>query len=121
MKKFTKIFLKIMPVVFVAFIMVSSVMGISATTPDTGSKITGITDLADNLWSTVATIVQILAIAAIVIAGVRYMFASANDKADIKKQTLILVAGAILVFAAVPIAQFIQNTASGAISPTVTK
>ena len=37
------------------------------------------------------------------------MFASANDKADIKKQTIGLVVGAILVFAASTIVNFIVN------------
>lgn len=114
MKKSTKMFLRIMPVIFISFMIVGSVFGISATKPAGGNEISGVTGLANDIWSTVAVIVQILAIAAIVIAGVRYMFASANDKADIKKQTLILVAGAILVFAAVPIAQFIQGIGTSA-------
>ena len=76
-----------------------------------GAKITKATDLGNKVWNTASVIIQIVAIGAIVFAGVRYMFASANDKADIKKQTVILVVGAALVFAAVPIAKFIANTA----------
>ncbi len=109
MNKFTKILMKIMPVVLVAFICTTSVMGIEAVSPTTGTEIGNITDVAGNIWSTAVTIIQILAIAAIILAGLRYMFASADQKADIKQQTVILVVGAILVFAAVPIAQFIQG------------
>ena len=38
--------------------------------------------------------------------------ASADDKADIKKQTVILIVGAVLVFAAVPFAKFITDIAN---------
>jgi len=116
MRKCKKIFVRVMPVLMVIAIMASSIFGISPNIPTTGgSQMTGITDLAGSIWKTASIIIQILAIAAIVIAGVRYMFASANDKADIKKQTIVLVAGAILVFAAVPIAKFIGDTANNAL------
>ena len=39
-----------------------------------------VTNAAKNVWSTVVTLVQILAVAAVVFAGVRYMFASADAK-----------------------------------------
>ena len=52
------------------------------------------------VWGTVLLILQILSVAAIVIAGIRYMFASAEGKADIKKQTIGLMVGAVLVFGA---------------------
>lgn len=117
MNKYLKIFLKVMPVLMAVVLMSTSVFGINATLPNTGGNgLTEITDLAGSIWQTVATIIQILAIAAIIIAGVRYMFASADTKADIKKQTIILVAGAILVFAAVPIAKFIGDVANNALS-----
>lgn len=75
----------------------------------TGS--TTINTAAQKVWGTVATIVQILAVAAVVIAGVRYMFASADAKADIKKQTIILIVGAVLVFGASSILKFVQTAA----------
>lgn len=111
MKKFTKIFLRIMPIVLVVAIMVGSVYGIDVTEPGTTGGSGKVKTLAEAIWGTVVTVVQILAIAAIVIAGVRYMFASADSKADIKKQTVVLIAGAVLVFAAVPIATFVSDTA----------
>jgi protein-S-isoprenylcysteine O-methyltransferase Ste14 len=117
MNKYAKIFLKVMPVLMVVVLMSTSVFGIQPNLPATGNNSLGkITGLAGSIWNTVATIIQILAIAAIIIAGVRYMFASADTKADIKKQTVILVAGAILVFAAVPIAKFIGDVANNALS-----
>lgn len=59
------------------------------------------------IWGTVTTIVQILAFAAIVFAGLRYMFASADQKADIKKGLGMLTIGAVLVFAASTVVQFV--------------
>ncbi len=115
MNKFTKIFLRVMPIFLVVAIMVTSVYGIDPVDPSTigkGDASKDVENLAATVWSTVVSVVQILAIAAIVIAGVRYMFASADSKADIKKQTLVLVVGAALVFAAVPIATFISSVAT---------
>lgn len=65
--------------------------------------------LVNNVWGTVALVVQVLAIACVVFAGLRYMFASADAKADIKKQTIILVVGAALVFGATYIIEIISN------------
>ena len=67
---------------------------------------------AKNLWTTAAVIIQIIAVAAIVFTGLRYMFASADVKADIKTQTIILVIGAILVFCAVEVADLVYNAAT---------
>lgn len=96
--------LKVLPVVMVACVVLTSVFAIptdtinSAITGGTGA--TAVTDAAGNIWQTVVTIVQILAVAAIVFAGLRYMFASADQKADIKKSMGILAIGAVLVFGA---------------------
>lgn len=118
MKKSRKVIMKVFSIVMmlmVVFTIGTSVFAanaIDAELPNTGTnKITKVTDLGNTVWNTLATIVQIVAIAAIVFAGVRYMFASADSKADIKQQTVILIVGAVLVFAAVPIAKFIAGTA----------
>lgn len=118
MKKSNKFIIKafsIMMMLVVVFSIVVPVFadiepGLPADTTG-GAKINKATDLGNKIWNTASVIIQIVAIGAIVFAGVRYMFASANDKADIKKQTVILVVGAALVFAAVPIAKFIADTA----------
>lgn len=116
MKKSKKIILRILPVLLVLVLVITpnvfAADAITAGVPAGGDKINNITNLGGSIWSTIQVIVQIAAIAAIVFAGVRYMFASADDKANIKKQTVILIVGAALVFAAVPIASFIQSTAN---------
>lgn len=115
MKKFTKLSLKIVPillVVVVLFAPIASANGITVNMPSNTGSIGKIDTAAGNIWGTIQTVVQILAIAAVIIAGVRYMFASANDKADIKKQTMFLVFGSLLVFAAVPVINFIISIAN---------
>lgn len=117
MKKSKKILLRILPILMIGLLLVTSNVfaannnKVTASDPTGGTPISQVQTLGRNIWSTITVIVQIAAIAAIVFAGVRYMFASADDKADIKKQTVILIVGAALVFAAVPIAKFIQETA----------
>lgn len=73
-------------------------------------------DVANNavkrIWGTVSLILQILAVAAVVIAGIRYMFASADAKANIKKQTIFLIVGMILVFGATFVIGFIVKITS---------
>ena len=73
--------------------------------------INGVDTVVKNVWSTVFIIVQILAVAAVVFAGLRYMFASADAKADIKRSMGMLAVGAILVFAATTILQFVVKAA----------
>lgn len=127
MKKSKKIFLRVLPVLIIAVMMftftfsfnfVSAAKGTkTATEPISndlssmggGSGSTTLNDTAKNIWSSVTLILQILAVAAIVFAGVRYMFASADAKADIKKQMVILIIGAVMVFAASTIINVIVN------------
>ena len=118
MKKSRKIFATVLPilmlvaVMFVSFapsVMAANDGGVQ-TIIDKASNASGVDSInnaATRVWSTVLTILQIAAVAAIVIAGVRYMFSSAEQKADIKKGMVILVVGAVLVFGASTVVQFI--------------
>ena len=105
--------MKILPVVMMVCIVLTNVFAINA--DSLGDAINGgtaageITGAAKNIWSTIATIIQILAIAAVVFAGLRYMFASADQKADIKKSMGVLAIGAVLVFGATLVLQLIAN------------
>lgn len=125
MKKSRKIFATVLPILMLVAVMfvsfAPSVMAAKTTTTvasDGGVQdiinkasdnngVGSIDDAANRVWSTVLTILQIAAVAAIVIAGVRYMFASAEEKADIKKGMVILILGAVLVFGASTVVQFI--------------
>ena len=103
-------------VLMMCVLVVGSVYGVAVPGEDFDptqgqTGMTNVTNAAGKIWATVSTIVQILAIAAVVFAGLRYMFASADAKADIKKQTVILIIGAIFVFAATAIIRFVTTAA----------
>ena len=107
--------LKILPVVMVVCMVVTSVFAVSVPTDDElegGSPATNVELAAKGIWKTVVTIVQILSVAAVVFAGLRYMFASADQKADIKKSMGVLAIGAVLVFGATLILGFIDTATS---------
>ena len=108
MKKFM---LRVMPIVLVALLIVGNVFAIDVVEPNAGQADSSITGVASKIWGTVTTIVQILAVAAVVIASVRYMFASADQKADINNQKKVLEVGDCLVIAAVPFLTFVQKVA----------
>lgn len=120
MKKSKKIFLRVLPVLMLAVMLISSKfvfadkagfgnftgdMKVNADTSGNTVKSIGA------VWGIILTVLQVAAIAAVVFAGVRYMFASADSKADIKKQMIWLVIGAILVFGASTVIQLITNFA----------
>lgn len=119
MKKSKKILLRVLPILFLLGIVFISngVFAdiISPTDPGRGTGIGKVDSLVRNVWGTVALILQVLAIAAVVFAGVRYMFSSADAKADIKKSMGILAVGAILVFGATTIINFIVSVAEQAL------
>jgi len=73
---------------------------------------------AGAIWNTIITIVQILAVAAVVFAGLRYMFASADQKADIKKSMGTLAIGAVLVFGASTVLKFVSTASNQVLNPT---
>ena len=111
--------MKVLPVILVVALVLTNVFAFDKNelTNSLGNKngINSVNTLAKNIWGTVIVIVQILAVAAVVFAGLRYMFASADQKADIKKSMGILAVGAILVFAATTILSFIAGAAENAL------
>ena len=112
MKNSKKIMLRVIPVVFVLMVVATSVFASSPISPNinvSGSGIGTIDSTVGHVWKTISTILQIAAVGAIIFAGVRYMFASADTKADIKQQLVILVVGAVLVFGATTVINFIQT------------
>lgn len=107
--------IKILPVVMAVCMVLTSVFAVSVPkpgdlqAPEGQGTATVVTNTARGVWSTVITIVQILAVAAVVFAGLRYMFASADQKADIKKSMGVLAIGAVLVFGATLVLQLVSS------------
>ena len=115
MSKSKKFILRAIPVLLLVVVLVASPIfaisdtGISTDIPTQGSGVQTVDNMATQVWGTVVTIAQIAAFAAIIFAGVRYMFASADDKANIKKQLVIIAVGAILVFGASTVVKILMN------------
>lgn len=99
MKKFM---LRVMPVVLVVALVLCNSCAY-------GKALSSVTGFAQNITDTITTVVQILAVAAVVVAGVRYMFAGADKKAEIKDSMIVLVVGGILVFAASSVIKIITD------------
>lgn len=113
MKKFM---LRVMPIVLVALLIVGNTVFAVDKVKDgvfnPSASVDTVDKIAQRIWGTVLTILQIAAVAAIVFCGVKYMFASAENKAEIKNGMLGLVVGAILVFAASTVVQIILKATS---------
>lgn len=75
--------------------------------PGTNDSQSAINRVIGNAWATGIVIVQLLSLIIVVITGIRYMNASAEKKADIKTGMINLFRGALLVFAASTIANYI--------------
>jgi len=80
-----------------------------------GGQVDAVVTGVNKVWSSIILIVQIVSVACVVLAGVRYMFASADKKADIKNGIMYLILGAIFVFAASTVIRFIFNIGNSVI------
>ncbi len=121
MKKFNKI-LSLFMIIFLLCAFITPVFAAGEGDVDVNLDFTtdasdnsNLGDLFSNVWGTVQTVASFIALIMVVFAGIRYMFASADQKADIKKQTIILIVGAIFIFAAGSIVNLIANAAQGII------
>lgn len=106
MKKFM---LRVMPIVLVAMVIITN--SVLAVDIPKGTESQAVKGLVGNIWATVMVVMRVLAVAAIVFAGVKYMFASAESKADIKGGLIGLVVGAVMVFGATFLVDMLTSTA----------
>ena len=113
MKKIIKVLPVLMLVMFFAFssIYANNYINVPTTGPG-GTASSEVKLAAGKTWATVINVIQILAVASVVFAGVRYMLASADQKADIKRSLGTLAIGAILVFCASTVIKFVVNSAN---------
>ena len=109
MNKTRKMLTIILVLVFIVICFnYTHVLGLS-TTIDTTQKNEMTTSKAavNNIWGSLKLILQIVSVSMVIASGIRYMFASADQKADIKKSLGILVIGCILVFGTTIVIDFI--------------
>ena len=122
MKKVSKTVL----VLLVAIIVMSTMIPVFGATPAATKeedslvgKVNVSTDDAGGLLKiggSILGIVQIvgimIAVGMLIVLGIRYVIASANDKAEIKKSAVGYIIGAVIIFAAVGILTVIETFAS---------
>ena len=104
--------LKVLPVMLVLALVLTNVFALDdeyKNVLSNGNASGTVSDLTRNIWSTVKVVAYVLAVGTIVFAGLKYMFASADQKADIKKSIGILIIGAIFVFGATLIIDIVSN------------
>ena len=79
--------------------------------PGSESSISKVDTSVKKVWGTIILILQVASVSAFVFAGVRYMFASADSRAEIKNSMIFLVIGSIIVFASSTVIGFIVSSA----------
>lgn len=104
MKKTQKAMLKY-KITMIGVIMLLSLNVCMATGPINSSVENTGTEMIDSInapvlkiWNTITLIVGIVSFAIIIFSGIKYMYSSADDKADMKKSMMNLIIGASLTF-----------------------
>lgn len=59
------------------------------------------------VWGTVLLVMQVASVAGIIIMGARYIFASSNERANIKGTTIYAIIGIVMVFAFSTVVQYL--------------
>lgn len=108
--KMNKIYI-IFSVMFIFFIITSEVYGFgngfNANVIPDELAVTEIRTPVNKVWGTVSLILRICAVAGIIFTGIRYMFATANAKADMKQTLPYLIIGIVIIFAGSYVIDFI--------------
>ena len=113
-KRISKIVVALM-VIATILSAVSMVFGADLIQGDTGFAKDQIGTTVNNIVGIVQFICYAAAIILLVILGVKFMTASPDGKAEIKKSAVIYVVGAVLVFAAGAILGLITRTGESAV------
>lgn len=110
----TMTILTVLMVVFsftqIAFASVTPPTGVQSQPPEDQE---GILNIAGQILGFLQVLAVALLVIMVAVLGIKYMAGSAEEKAEYKKSFVPLIVGAILVFAAVTIANFIFNIVQG--------
>ncbi len=104
------VFILILFVIILSFLTISYGFGIDNLK---GKQVEGATlqKAGNGIVKVVTTIGVVISVVMLVAIGIKYMLGSTEEKATYKKSLMPYVIGAVLVFAASEIAQFIYNLA----------
>lgn len=93
--------------------------GTEAGTADYKFRYASFNNALYQIWGVVLVILQVGSIAGVIFAGVRYMFASADDRANLKKSMIYLVIGMVIVFGASSVVGFVTGTFKDIFKPLI--
>lgn len=106
---------KILPIILLVVVIMSSFSTVLAAKDPSSLKGTT-TNTFDSIGNRIIGMIQaigsIVAVAILIVLGIKYMMGSAEEKAEYKKTLLPYVIGAILIFAASNLAGIVYNFAS---------
>ena len=88
--------------------------------PQESSLTTSATDIGGQILSIVQVIGASVAIIILVVLGIKYMSASPNDRAEIKKHAVVYVVGAVVLFASSALVGIIRGFAKNALNGETT-
>ena len=114
MKKVSKI-LPVLLVVIVAMSTMIPVFGATSLVNDVEINTNNtepLLEMGGSILGIVKVVGIMIAVGMLIVLGIRYVIASANDKAEIKKSAVGYIIGAVIIFAAVGILQVIETFAS---------
>lgn len=84
----------------------------SITIVTTGSGTSQITSIGGKIIGTIQIVGSVVAVAILVVLGIKYMMGSTEEKAEYKKTLIPYIVGAILIFAASNVASMVFNAVS---------
>ncbi len=117
--KIKKIMVIVMTIMMICMLAVPVLAAIDVTPAEVGDKITvdenaskSITDFGGKIVGVLQVAGTVIAVLILVVIGIKYMMGSAEEKAEYKKTMMPYLVGALLIFAAVTIANMVYNFTS---------
>lgn len=77
-----------------------------------GSGASGIQNMGGKIIGTIQIAGSVIAVAILVVLGIKYMMGSTEEKAEYKKTLMPYIVGAVLIFAAANVASVVYNAAN---------
>ncbi len=111
--------LKILPILMTVFMVLTATTSVFAGTVGNVNinlnkgDTTGVVNIGNNILSIIQVVGTVIAVGVLMVLGIKYMMGSAEEKAEYKKTMLPYLIGAILLFAAVNLANWVVDIAQG--------
>lgn len=114
--------IKVISILLIALMMIAIVTPVFATdggafrpsqvdTNKVGEEANSIKDVGNSITSIIRVVGTIIAVAILIVLGIKYMMGSAEEKAEYKKTLFPYIVGAVLIFAASSLADIVYSWA----------